>query len=218
MISILAATIQPALAKFQQRLDSASFALNNGGGEVLPGCTTAFNVLKSIIDKVFPSPNDGKSSRDTSIDHSFVLRHTSLSQIPPWLRSYARKATGPLSMEPLTSLFLSFLIQVPQPYLDITIPVLDQRLESPVNGANGNTTELTVEQALALNIYAHWSVLMSLVEESWWIGDLPIVTLNGMINRYGDDFVGRLWPEMPDSEAWWPGSILEIVREIKRHR
>lgn len=114
MFPILATMIQSALVKLQRRLDPALFNLNDGGEEVLSGCTTAFNVLKSIINKVFSSPNNGKSSRDTSIDRSFELKHASLPQISPWLRSYARKATGPLSTEPLTSPFLSFLIQVPQ--------------------------------------------------------------------------------------------------------
>lgn len=223
MFPILAATIQPALAKLQQRLDAALFNLNDGKEELLSGCATAFQVLQSIVNKVFSPPNDGKFLAGTPTDNSFELKHAKLPQIPPWLQSYARKATGPLSTDPLTSLFLGFLIQVPQAYLDIAIPLLDQRLESPFRESdvvlNGNAAELTVVQALVLDIYAHWSVLMFLVEEeSWWIGDLPIVTLSGMVNRYGNNFVGMLCSGMADSEAWWPGSMLAILREVKRHR
>jgi hypothetical protein len=73
---------------------------------------------------------------------------------------------------------------------------------------------------LALDIYAHWSVLMFLVEEeSWWIGTLPVVTLAGLVNRYGDGFVNRPGPENgPGKEQWWPGSMLNISRDIKRYR
>ncbi|QDS68872.1 hypothetical protein FKW77_007543 [Venturia effusa] len=223
MFPILTATIHPALAKLQQRLDSASFALYDGQEDIISSCATAFSVLKSIVGKVFPCPNDVNSSLESSADRYYELKRAALPHVAPWLRSYARKATGPLPADLLTSIFLGFYIQVPQAYLDITIPLLDQRLESPLGGddgtSNGIFTELSVQQALALDIYAHWSVLMFLVEEeSWWIGNLPTVTLNGMVNRYGDDFMGKLWPEMADSESWWPGSMLRISQEIRLQR
>ena len=79
---------------------------------------------------------------------------------------------------------------------------------------------LTADQALALDIYAHWSVLMFLVEEeSWWIGSLPVVTLTGMMNRYGDEFVAGLSSGQGyGHDRWWPGSMLTVLREIKRCR
>jgi hypothetical protein len=141
--------------------------------------------------------------------------------VAPWLRSYASRRAIPLSTEPLTRPFLSFLVQAPQAYLDLVLPLLDQRLESPIGTLSKDTSaQLTREQALALDIYAHWSVLMFLIEEeSWWIGRLPFVTLTGMVNRYGDHFVTRLWPgSTRGQEQWWPGSMLTILREIKRCR
>jgi len=116
--------------------------------------------------------------------------------------------------------FLGFLVQAPQAYLDLVLPLLDQRLESPINTPYEDTwPQLTMEQALVLDIYAHWSVLMFLVEEeSWWIGNLPIVTLTGMVNRYGDQFVTELWPDSIRDGEWWPGCMLNILREIKRCR
>jgi hypothetical protein len=135
----------------------------------------------------------------------------------PWLSSYASRPVTPQSTDPLTKFFLAFLVQVPQEYLDLVLPLLDQRLESPLDrSTRSDLPELTREQALALDIYAHWSVLMFLVEEeSWWIGNLPVITLTGMLNRYRDDFVTRACPECGD-EPWWPSTMLNILREIKR--
>jgi hypothetical protein len=120
----------------------------------------------------------------------------------------------------LTSFFLGFLVQAPQAYLDLVLPLLDQRLESPSDTAAAS--QITKDQALALDIYAHWSVLMFLVEaDSWWIGNLPEVTLTGMINTYGDDFVTKLLPENggPGQRVeWWPGSMLNVLREVKRYQ
>lgn len=139
-------------------------------------------------------------------------------QVGPWLRSYARRHAISLPTEPLTMRFLGFLVQAPQAYLDLVLPLLDQRLESPIVTPTKDTwAQLTKEQALALDIYAHWSVFMFLVEEeSWWIGNLPIVTLTGMVNRYGDKFVTSLWPDGTRQEQWWPAGMLTILREIKR--
>jgi hypothetical protein len=118
--------------------------------------------------------------------------------------------------EPRTRNFLTFLSQVPQEYLDIVLPLLDQRLESPVYASPAT---LTPAEALALDIYAHWSVLMFLVgDESWFIGDLPVVTLRGMINRYGESFAGRWCFEDATEKKWWPGSMLRIWEDVKSYR
>jgi len=77
------------------------------------------------------------------------------------------------------------------------MPLLEQRLETTcATSPDDAPIQSEPEQALALDIYAYWSVLMFLAEEeSWWIGSLPVVTLTGMINRYGDEFVAGLRPE-----------------------
>jgi hypothetical protein len=107
---------------------------------------------------------------------------------------------------------------VPQFYLDLVLPLLDQRLESPLTVHTLPVT-LIRTQALALDIYAHWSVLMFLVEkESWWIGTLPEVTLEGMVNRYGEGLVKRFWGGARDeeeAEKWWPGWMLGVLKDAK---
>jgi len=45
------------------------------------------------------------------------------------------------------------------------------------------------------------------------------VTLTGMINRYGDEFVAGLQPEQGyGHDRWWPGIMLTVLQEIKRRR
>jgi hypothetical protein len=222
MVPILAATVQSAFAKLQQCLDSAlpNHSDDSEGG--LSACGTAFGILKYISSKTFSASNVASaSSLSNPVGERFEPVPVPLPQVALWLRSFARRATDPLPTEPLTSLLLSFLVQAPQAYLDVVLPLLDQRLESPIGTtSDAITTKLTREQALALDIYAHWSVLMFLAEvDSWWIGNLPVVTLAGMVNRYGDDFVTRLWPRTTSrQEPWWPGSMLTIFREVRRHQ
>ncbi len=167
-----------------------------------------------------------------------------LPQIPRWLHAFTARPSTPSPTEHITRPFLSFFVETPQAYLDLVLPLLDKRLEgpspqsqSPADDSSLTTdlslglrlgSELSIEQVLALDIYAHWSVLMFLVsEESWWIGNLPDITLSGMVNRYGDDFVRRWFPStsglgngsgIGDEEQWWPGSMLSVAREIGRLR
>jgi hypothetical protein len=120
------------------------------------------------------------------------------------------------STEIRTRNFLTFLSQVPQEYLAIVLPLLDQRLESPICASQA---VLTSAQALALDIYAHWSVLMFLVgDQSWFIGDLPVVTLKGMMNRYGEGFAERPSSAVAIETKWWPGSMLRIWEDVKSYR
>ncbi|RDW61810.1 Zn(II)2Cys6 transcription factor domain-containing protein [Aspergillus mulundensis] len=152
------------------------------------------------------------------------------------------RPSTPSPDEPMTRPLLSFLVHAPSTYLDFVLPLLDRRLERPAETPTLDKPkrgqielDLNVEQTLALDIYAHWSVLMILVgEESWWIGKLPDITLGGMVAAFGDDFVGRIWgsageragagagagaPAEGEGEGeWWPRSMLRIEREIGRYR
>jgi hypothetical protein len=226
MFPILTATIQGAFSKLQERLSSAHICLSGTSYEIpdldrssvdsFSACSDAFDYLKHLGTSTFSQSNvTASASPDSTVREPLDSDGVSLPQVVGWLRSYATRLPSPSPTNSLTRYFLTFLVQVPQAYLDLVLPLLDQRQEYPSGEA---PADLTKEQALALDIYAHWSVLMFLVEdESWWIGQLPVVTLTGMLNKYGDDFVFKLWPELSrGNEKWWPGSMLTILKEIKR--
>jgi hypothetical protein len=211
MFAIVATTSQSAFSTLQERLDCASFHQNEGGGDSLSACKAAFKILDFLRTRAF-----------STTEESFESAPVPLPQMPTWLHSFARRAANPQPDETLTSFFLGFLVQTPQAYLDLVLPLLDQRLENPIGESSkvSSLVGLTMVQVLALDIYAHWSVLMFLVEDySWWIGSLPEVTLTGMVNAYGDDFVRKLVPESSSEKwKWWPGGMLNILREVKGFR
>jgi hypothetical protein len=223
MFPIVASTSQGAFSKLRARLECCQENAQSPDDQ-LHACMMAFDVLLNIRTVTFsPLHSSTPTSMEPEFEQSYGFDSISMPQIRSWLRFYTRRSKNPLPTEPLTRSFLDFLVQVPQAYLDLVLPLLDQRLESPSNNGTGDTTEsktgITMNQALALDIYAHWSVFMFLVEEeSWWIGKLPAVTLTGMVNRYGDRFVSELWPNESEGEenCWWPGSMLTVLREIHR--
>ncbi|KAF2121079.1 hypothetical protein BDV96DRAFT_640489 [Lophiotrema nucula] len=213
MYSIVATTSEKATSRLQSRIESAGFYYNDGPYESLSPCSAAFKILKNIRNSTFatPTPFSATSLAELPRDELETVELVLEPRSSPWVRAFADRCANPQPTGLLTRYFLNFLVRAPQAYLDIVLPLLDKRLEVPGTTTSDN---LTQEQALALDIYAHWSVFMFLVEdESWWIGDLPAVTLTGMINRYGDDFVTRL-----GYEDWWPGSMLKILKETRQYR
>ncbi|KAL4740011.1 hypothetical protein BDV11DRAFT_186356 [Aspergillus similis] len=231
MYTIIKSTSQAAFAKLQDRISVA--LLYDPANLSLVACADAFKVLSTLRTGVFPPD---PSSPPLPLPPSMTQMPT-LPQVPLWLVTFTARPSTPSATDHMTRPFLSFLVHAPQAYFDFVMPLLDQRLEGPAPSRAGSTDEarpgleLNVEQALALDVYAHWSVLMFLVsEESWWIGKLPDITLTGLVNRFGDDFVRRLWPDdggRADGEGegegegageWWPGSMLRIHGEIGRYR
>lgn len=209
MFAIVANTSKSAFSKLQERLDSVSSQCSDRCGDDLLACTAAFATLDRLRMTAF-------SSAENAVESAPIP----LPQMPSWLRSFANRAANPLPHESLTSFFFSFLVHAPQVYLDLMLPLLDQRLESPMDVSSkvSRVVKLTAVQAIALNIYAYWSVFMLLVEkDSWWIGNLPEVTLTAMVNTYGDNFVTKLDPKSDsEPEKWWPEVMLNILREVKR--
>ena len=159
-------------------------------------CILVFEVLDNIRIGTFASSNPSPTNKARK-PLPLELKQAWLPQVAPWLHDYASRPAIPSPKEPLTRTLLNFLVQVSQSYLDLVMPLLEQRLETTcATSPDDAPIQSEPEQALALDIYAYWSVLMFLAEEeSWWIGSLPVVTLTGMINRYGDEFVAGLRPE-----------------------
>jgi len=208
MYPTIAATSQEAFSRLQERLDSAT-SLYHRNDAAMPACAEAFQRLSTIRNLAFSST---APSEPLSLDNASML-----PQVPPWLRTYIGRPIILSPDKPLTRPFLTFLIMSSQEYLDLLLPLLDESLECPMESIPDGMPELTEVQALALDIWAHWCVLMFLVEEeSWVIGNLPFILLNGMLNRYSDNFVARLWPEHYQGQGrWWPASMLACLREIK---
>ncbi|KAL2835323.1 hypothetical protein BJY01DRAFT_252790 [Aspergillus pseudoustus] len=254
MYHIIKTTSEAAFAKLQDRIDSAfifssspiTTTTNSQTQQVDPSialsaCASAFEFISTLRSAVFP-PSHLAATGASSIPLPPCMTTTpSLpSSIPAWLASFTCRPSTPSPTTHMTRPFLSLFVHAPQAYLDLTLPLLDKRLEGPRQNTTpgGVHDELSVPEALALDIYAHWSVLMFLVsEESWFIGKLPEITLSGMLNRFGDDFVGRIWADTNTTASsiasggsgsegaegtvrgeWWPRSMLRIERELGRYQ
>lgn len=204
---------QNAWLQLETRLNVLSYGADAPLNHEALACKAAFGVLVDLRSSAIAMLNSSAQIR---------IEGVSSKDATTWLDSFVHwpcnvKSVPLVAAEPLTRCLLSFYAQVPQAYLNLVLPLLDQRLERPVDEpSDWFALNLTRTQALALDIYAHWSVLMFLAsDESWWIGTLPKVTLAGLVNRYGTGFAKRLWLGGTNQEEWWPAEMLERLGDIQ---
>ncbi|OAL30635.1 hypothetical protein AYO20_08597 [Fonsecaea nubica] len=144
-----------------------------------------------------------------------------LAQAPGWLHNFILQRPNPTHAEPLARSFLAFFSSAPQTYVDLLLPLLDPHAD--MNAVAGDEygdedRELTTAEILALDVYAHWLVLMLLLEkETWWVGEFPFVSLQGLIARYGTAFLGGAQQQQQQQQQWWwPAGMLEVAARVRQ--
>ena len=83
----------------------------------------------------------------------------------------------------------------------------------PLNPIN---SEPSLAHQLAVDIFAHWLVLVMLLDKVWWIGGIGAWELGQIIPfRKNTRWCMSLWKTDDD---WWPESMFEISRQFNKHR
>lgn len=67
----------------------------------------------------------------------------------------------------------------------------------------------------AMDIFAHWLVLMCLLDGVWWIGGIGMWEL-GRVVSYMKGLCGGEDGQI--AEAWWPASMYAIRTELTKQR
>ena len=223
MFPVLAATFHQALSQLHRRIESG--LATHQADENTASVFHAYVILSDIMSNTF---SDSRKTEVPSEDTTYVgfpsadyrLRDMAnlikfsvapdslLALAPGWLRNFILQRPRAAHTEPLFRLFLAFCSSAPKTYIDLLLPLLDSQRDNV-----SIDPELTTAEALALDVYAHWLVLMLLVEkEAWWVGDFPFLALQGLIARYGDGFLGTSLIQ----EQWWPACMLEVATRLKQ--
>ena len=93
------------------------------------------------------------------------------------------------------------------------------RPESPIDPEVlgwGAAPEPSLAHQLALEIFAHWLVLVILLDNVWWIGGIGAWELGRLVMVRKDMRWGAcMWNQ---DEDWWPESMFEVSRQFDKHR
>ncbi|KAK6206347.1 hypothetical protein LQW54_007799 [Pestalotiopsis sp. IQ-011] len=167
-------------------------------------CISALHILKNIFQEIFlappltppppPKPN-AQSEKDE------------IAKLEPWLRDYLARVTSKTRHKPLRRAIMAFVHRLPSGYIELVqsalkpegIPLNDERLRL---------------QRLAVDIFAHWLVLVMLLDCIWWIGDVGSWELEHAISAMRSQ---RHLDGTETLDCWWPQSMYITKLEIDRH-
>lgn len=221
-LPILAATSGSALARLRERarqvkleagIDKASF----------DSCVEALAVLEAVMSETFRderhaglSPQTPGSQTEDKREPPYSLGR--LSNVAPWLRRYTARVTmNSRDSRPLRRTVNAFINRVPSAYLNMVRATLEH---IPLHESQGtipdvNNGDDSSVHRLAMDIFAHWLVLILLLDGVWWIGGIGAWELGRVVAYMREG--GRIGEGHGESEVWWPESMYNIRRELSRH-
>lgn len=156
------------------------------------------------------------------------ISHPRLSTIAPWLRRYAAGITSAVPSRLPRRVVVRFAHRVEAGYLKLVeegmVRLLSSYSPADVEGGGGLGEDtcmtgldgscidgLDETHQLALDIFAHWLVLVMLLDEVWWIGEIGFWELGRIVEAAR---AAGLWRE----GDWWPESMWEVGRQVGKHR
>jgi hypothetical protein len=115
---------------------------------------------------------------------------------------------------------MSFLNEAPSEYLGIIQSIVDLPIAEASPTENGMARDspnidigpLNATQLLAMDIFAHWLVLVMLLDGVWWIGGIGQWELGQVVSLMKtQEFFHQV---RDDTETWWPQSMYMVKLEL----
>ncbi|KAL6890940.1 hypothetical protein GGI43DRAFT_210686 [Trichoderma evansii] len=222
LLPIVSATYSAALEKLNVRaqaicIEESDFGIydQNIHNSDLQACLTSLKLLEELFAAVFSTGQSRPESSQTSYTASSLSHFGKLDKASPWLRKYLATVTSATPSKVLRRTIMAFLNHVPIEYLQLVQSSLDY-MPVAVGQTNCNSPEqvapLSAAQRLAMNIFAHWLVLVMLLDGVWWIGSIGQWEL-GRILSFAET---QDWaPEFTKTEeSWWPKSMYAVQKAI----
>lgn len=212
LLPVLSRTSEHAFSELGKRVSNAS-VLDMDDDTSMTACQVAFDQLKAKQKEIFLFPDQMDLSAATEYATDYHPEPESLlAQIPDWLRAYTSRVATRKTSEPLVRLLFGFFFRAPQDFLNVLWPLLEDEEDEIMSHADLSIS-LSSSQILALDIYAHWLVLLLLGEgESWWLGNFPTLALRRLVERYGTDLEAAA--QSKQGHQWWPASMLGVATQL----
>ncbi|KAB5571855.1 putative C6 transcription factor [Coniochaeta sp. 2T2.1] len=196
----------------------------------LQACYSALAIFNDIVADTF-RPGDstpvshGNNNNNLALDVDIEPPMGQLSEVSPWLRRYTASITSMVPSRLPRRTIMAFIHKVPTRYLGLMeemISILQTEPPQPTDeiesvwGMPSLAPEPTIAHQLAMEIFAHWLVLVILLDNVWWIGGIGAWELGRVVaSRHDPRWRTYLWNKADD---WWPESMFEVSRQFDKHR
>ncbi|KFG81050.1 putative C6 transcription factor [Metarhizium anisopliae] len=201
------ATYGPALDQLAAKVLSLQTQAPRDSGRELQACFAAHEILEQVFSAVFMDKETLAPYEDEAV-HLGRMRSVS-----PWLTSYLGRVTSSTPCKPLRRSVMAFLNRVPLEYLHLVQSTLDG-IPVPghlnhLNWDDSTPTTMTSAHRLAMDMFAHWLVLVMLLDGVWWIGGIGEWELGRILSSAQ----ARAEP----GGRWWPESMYNVKRKLAQH-
>lgn len=218
-LPLVTSTYGRALEGLRKRAESTAALLEEL--EFSPGDYAQLHASLDTLAVLEKCASSALSARDGEFQQNHSIPIHGLSQVSPWVAKYMISVTSMECPQVLRRIIMSYLNKVPAEYLNLVQSVLDSPYVEH-RAANWTTRDsespgtevplLSATHLLAMDIFAHWLVLVMLLDGVWWIGDIgewelsqimPLIKAQNPLGQSGDT-----------GETWWPETMYMVKREL----
>ncbi|KAJ6095924.1 hypothetical protein N7486_006670 [Penicillium sp. IBT 16267x] len=182
----------------------------------LDACMQAFSVLETCA-------SDALSTKKTAERHCgpkfepLLLKH--IQKVSPWVGEYMASVTSMTSSKALRRTIMSFLNKAPVVFLNVVQSMLDssfveagaENMITP-DSPGSEASLLNSTCLLTMDIFAHWLVLVMLLDGVWWIGGIGQWELGRVIALIKPQV--SVHQPIDTRETWWPESMHCVKLEL----
>lgn len=234
---IISATVFSAMAKLSEKTKTIKAIINSKIQEVgyphsegdlandaavgLQACLAALELLGKIVTETFSSKDRRSITSGYRHFEDHVDSDEHVAKISPWMRRYTASITSMVPSKLPRRFIMAFVHKAPTRYLELVEEMMGFVLnETGVESCLGSQEPLDLEpdltHQLAMEIFAHWLVLVLLLDDVWWIGGIGAWELKQIMTLKRDaPWRSLLWH---NEGNWWPESMLEISKQLDKHR
>lgn len=220
-LPLVASTYIRALESLRRRAESTATLLKQSDQPLsdthqLEASLDTISILENCASKALLPREDNPS---VDAPQNPLTSFDELSRVSSWVARYMISVTSIQSPRVLRRIIMSFLNKAPAEFLSLVQSVLDSpsveaRAERWMTQDSPGSEEpsLSATHLLALDIFAHWLVLVMLLDGVWWIGDIGQWELGQIVSLMKtQDLMSQL---AGTGETWWPESMYLVKREL----
>ncbi|KAJ5273006.1 hypothetical protein N7478_008131 [Penicillium angulare] len=191
-------------------------------------CFAALQIFNDIVSVTFavkatnsmsPSSFSDAFSDDSGIES--IIQNLNVS---PWIGRYTANITSMIPSNLPRRFIMALIHKAPSRYLSLVeemIDIVQSDSDTSLNSTAPNgrwgygKAEPSFAHQFAFDIFAHWLVLVILLEDVWWIGGIGAWELGQIVSfkRSSRSSMG-LWSR---EGKWWPESMFDISRQFDKH-
>ncbi|OJJ97445.1 hypothetical protein ASPACDRAFT_53670 [Aspergillus aculeatus ATCC 16872] len=209
-LPIVASTYTQAFERLRKRAETTATLLKDSNRSNNMAQLHASIETVSILEHCAAAALTLRRTPATSPQTQALALHKR-ARVSPWVAKYMISVTSMEAPQILRRIIMSFLNKAPTEYLGLVQSVLDSSSMGMESSAFAKVGVLTATHVLAMDIFAHWLVLVMLLDGVWWIGGIGQWELGQVLAVLKtQDSLGLA----ETGETWWPESMYLVKREL----